>query len=157
MRIAAPEQNVTSVADIAQYDAVKLLIQRVQASKRHFALNESNAAGIAEICRRLGGIAQSLQIMAFYIGVFGVEGMRRRLADRLNELHLAEGATEQRQLSLQGMADFSYDLLLPDEQKFFPRTRRVSRPTTQSTVKPPHILLQAKAAARPWYPAQGRA
>ena len=41
---------------VARYPAVDLFVQRAQAVRRDFGLNESNVEAVAEICRRLDGL-----------------------------------------------------------------------------------------------------
>jgi predicted ATPase/DNA-binding winged helix-turn-helix (wHTH) protein len=63
LEVPARDAPATAAA-IAQYPAVRLLLQDAAASGADFVLDESRAAEIAKICRRLDGIPLALKLAA---------------------------------------------------------------------------------------------
>jgi predicted ATPase/DNA-binding winged helix-turn-helix (wHTH) protein len=119
--LAVPPEGTMEPAKIAEYGAAKLFLQRARSGDQRFVFNESNAAGVAEICRRLDGVPLSLEIAATFVHPLAIEGLRRHLDERFGLLRLGEGAAVKRQISLLDMTEWSYGLLDAAEQEFFCR------------------------------------
>ena len=99
--------------------AVALLADRVASQQDDFVFGEHNAGDLAEICRRLDGLPLALELAAGRVPLFGLQGVRRRLGDRLQLLAGGARATMQRHEGLQDTMAWSYSLLTPDEQRVF--------------------------------------
>src|SRR5205085_10945984 len=77
-----PEQYTISVEQALRSDAVKLFVQRGRMVQPDFALDEKNAAPIAEICAALDGIPLAIELAAARIRLLPPQALRRRLHDR---------------------------------------------------------------------------
>jgi len=63
--LATPlEGEPLAVADAIQFPAIQLFVERATAAYQGFELNESNVRVVAEICRRLDGIALAIELAA---------------------------------------------------------------------------------------------
>jgi predicted ATPase len=71
---------------VAAAEAVRLFVERAQATDRTFELNERNAFAIAELCRRLDGIPLAIELAAARASTLGVEQILARLDDALGLL-----------------------------------------------------------------------
>jgi predicted ATPase len=100
---------------LGESDAVKLFVDRAQASRRDFTLAPDNAAAVAEICRRLDGIPLAIELAATRVKALSVEQIRSRLDDRFRLLTGGRSAVP-RQQTLLATIQWSYDQLTPDEQ-----------------------------------------
>ncbi len=108
-------------AEIAGFGAVALFVERARAADRRFALDDGNAAGVVEICRRLDGIPLALEMAAARLPLLGVEGLRARLDARLQLLSVGPRVTEGRHRTLRDTAAWSYGLLDAADQRVFRR------------------------------------
>jgi predicted ATPase/transcriptional regulator with XRE-family HTH domain len=118
-----------SAAEIAQYPAVELFVQRVQAIISDFALTEANAAAVAAICARLDGLPLAIELAAARSKIFSPETLLARLEGRSpgTSEHgaalqvLIGGARDMppRQQTLRAAIDWSYQLLSASEQALF--------------------------------------
>ena len=110
-----------SVAKIAGFGAVALFVERARAADRRFVLDAGNAAGVAEICRRLDGIPLALEMAAARLPLLGIEGLRARLDERLFMLTTGAHTAETRHRTLRNMVEWSLGLLDPADQRVFRR------------------------------------
>src|SRR5215218_4162528 len=78
-----PELNAS---EAVTFPAVQLFIERAGASSGGFELGDEDAPVIAEICRRLDGIALAIEIVAGHVEVFGVRGLASALDDKFQLL-----------------------------------------------------------------------
>jgi predicted ATPase/class 3 adenylate cyclase/Tfp pilus assembly protein PilF len=110
-----------SLEALSQYGAVTLFIQRAEASKPDFQVNNANAPAVAEICYRLEGIPLAIELAAARIKVLTPRAILERLGNRLKLL--TGGATDlpSRQQTLRSTIEWSYDLLSEGEKQLFRR------------------------------------
>ena len=64
---------------LAQYDAVRLFIERASALKGDFALSNDNASAIAEICNRVDGLPLAIELAAARIRLLSPQAMLARM------------------------------------------------------------------------------
>ena len=110
-----------SAAELIQYDAVRLFIERAQAAKADFAVTNENAPAVAEICYRLDGLPLAIELAAARVKLFPPQALLARLENRLK--FLTGGARDQplRQQTIRNTIDWSYQLLDEGEQRLFAR------------------------------------
>jgi predicted ATPase/class 3 adenylate cyclase len=113
--------NVPPLAELAQYDSVRLFCERAAASKPGFALTEQNAPGVAAICQRLDGIPLALELAAARVRSLAVETIAARLSDRFRVLAVGSRTALPRQQTLRACIEWSYNLLTPNERTFMRR------------------------------------
>jgi predicted ATPase/class 3 adenylate cyclase len=120
--LAAPDpRNHETVESISQYEAVALFIERAMGVKPDFTVTNDNAPAVAEISSRLDGLPLAIELAAARINVLTPQAMLARLGDRLSLLSGGGRDRPERQQTLRGAIDWSYELLSPDEATLFRR------------------------------------
>ena len=106
---------------LANYDAARLFIDRAVAVLPAFALTQTNAPAVAQVCRRLDGIPLAIELAAARVRVMPIEQIATRLNDRFRLLTGGSRAALPRQQTLRALIDWSYDLLTPSEKTLLRR------------------------------------
>jgi predicted ATPase/class 3 adenylate cyclase/DNA-binding CsgD family transcriptional regulator len=112
---------LATVAELTQYAAVQLFIERAQAVKADFAVTNVNAPAIAEICHQLDGLPLAIELAAARIKLFPPQALLTRLSSRLRLLTGGARDLPERQQTLRSTIDWSYALLGAGEQALFAR------------------------------------
>jgi len=102
--------------DALTYPAVQLFVERVRSSVGGFELNNTDAPIVADICRRLDGVALAIELAAGRVDVFGLLGVAARLEDRVRLLTHGRRTALPRHQTLAATLDWSYDALSEPEQ-----------------------------------------
>ena len=116
-----PRKPPPTVQQLTQYDAVRLFIDRAQAVKPGFTVDNETAPAIAEICWRLDGLPLAIELAAARIRMLPPQALLARLEKRLPLLTGGARDAPQRQRTLRDAIAWSYDLLEPEEQMLFRR------------------------------------
>jgi predicted ATPase/DNA-binding SARP family transcriptional activator len=106
---------------LARLESVQLFVERARGVAPSFALDETNAAPIAEICRRLDGIPLALELAAARVAHVSIWELHDRLNDVLAFLRRSSGRHLDRQQTMAATLDWSQDLLADDERTVFRR------------------------------------
>lgn len=106
-------------ADLLKFDAIRLFVQKAQASKPSFQLTEENARPIVEICQRLDGLPLPIELAAARIKLFPPEVILQRLGQSLQLLKTKSRDVIPRHQTIRNTIQWSYDLLDPEEQQLF--------------------------------------
>ncbi|HSB65811.1 MAG TPA: DUF4062 domain-containing protein [Anaerolineales bacterium] len=114
-------QKFTNLGGLSQYDAVELFIQRAIAVRPGFSVSNANAPAIAEICYRLDGLPLAIELAAARIKLLTPQGLLDRLDHRFDLLQGGTRDLPERQRTLRGTIDWSYNLLNEEEKKLFRR------------------------------------
>ncbi len=117
----ARAQGGPTAASLAEYDAVRLFVDRARATLPAFALTDRNAAAVADICARLDGLPLALELAAASVGTLGVEVLAERLDDAFTVLTRGRRTAPSRQRTLRALLDWSYALLGDDERRLLRR------------------------------------
>jgi predicted ATPase/DNA-binding XRE family transcriptional regulator len=104
-----------------EYEAVQLFVDRSLQVKPDFHITGSNAAAVADICRRLDGIPLALELAAARGAAMSVQEIAARLHDCFALLTGGSRTALRRQRTLRATIDWSHDLLSPSEQVLFRR------------------------------------
>jgi predicted ATPase/class 3 adenylate cyclase/Tfp pilus assembly protein PilF len=116
----APDpRDPEAMAQLTQYEAVRLFIARAQDVRPDFAVDSENAPAVAEICHRLDGLPLAIELAAARIKLLPLEALRRRLEQRLTLLTSGTRDVPERQRTLRAAIDWSYDLISAEEQALF--------------------------------------
>ena len=110
-----PEGDLTAAQALA-FPAVQLFVSRVAAVDDRFALGDADAPTVAEICRRLDGIALAIELAAGRVEAFGIQGTAARLGDRMKLLWKGRRTAMPRHQTLNATFDWSYELLSQPER-----------------------------------------
>jgi len=112
--VPAPEHQVPDV--ILGHSAVELFVTRAKALGTGFSPQE-DLTSIVEICRRLDGIPLAIEFAAARAALVGTEQVAAGLRERFASLTSGRRSTIPRHRTLQAVLDWSYRLLLPEEQR----------------------------------------
>jgi predicted ATPase len=110
-----------SLEDALASPAVQLFVERAQAVKHGFALEESNAADVAAICRRLDGLPLAIELAAARVRILAPAALLVRLDQRLKLLTGGARDLPARQQTLRAAIEWSHDLLPSPERALFAR------------------------------------
>lgn len=111
-----PDSPGLSVAAAQTYPALQLFLERASASGALIALDDTKAATIARICRKLDGMALAIELAAGRVEAYGLEQTAALLDERLNLLWQGQRTAPPRQKTLQATLDWSYELLSDTER-----------------------------------------
>ncbi|MBB5466790.1 putative ATPase/DNA-binding winged helix-turn-helix (wHTH) protein [Paraburkholderia sp. CI2] len=115
--LTSPPPDVEPSAEQAlAYPAVQLFVERVTANHHQFELTDPEAPLVADICRRLDGIALAIELGAGRVDAFGIHGLATLLDDRFRLLMLGRRTASPRHRTLAAMLDWSYQSL-PERQQ----------------------------------------
>jgi predicted ATPase len=118
--LQVPDQtSVLDLTALARVPAVEFFVARARQVQPDFNLSASNAADVAEICRRLEGLPLALELAAARLAVLTPASLLERLTRRLPLLIRGPRDLPARQQTLRAAIAWSYDLLLPAEQALF--------------------------------------
>jgi non-specific serine/threonine protein kinase len=108
-------QHLPPLDQFIEYEAVRLFIDRAAATAQ-FAVTNSNAAAVAQVCHRLDGIPLAIELAAARVKVLAVEQIATRLDDRFGLLTGGSRTALPRQQTLRAAMDWSYNLLSESER-----------------------------------------
>jgi predicted ATPase len=114
--LTTPDPLKSTLDILLQYEAVRLFVERSQATIHDFALTKANASAIAQICHHLDGIPLALELAAARVNLLRVEEIAARLHDRFGLLTSGSRTALPRHQTLQAMIDWSHDLLTEPER-----------------------------------------
>ena len=109
------------IDELSRHSAVQLFVERAQAAKADFALTDSNARIIAEICHRLDGLPLAIELAAVRVKLLPPAVLLDRLSSRLDLLTGGARDLPARQQTLRNAIDWDYNLLDVEEQTLFRR------------------------------------
>ncbi len=110
-----PQREGLGIADILAYPASQLFVERIAESLSEFELTEEDAPLVAEICRRLDGIALAIELAAGRVNAYGIAGTASLLDSRFSLLWRGRRTAIPRHQTLSAAVAWSYDLLPPTE------------------------------------------
>jgi predicted ATPase len=115
--LECPPRDVSSLSasQALSFPAVQLFVEQVEASGYPLQLSDAEAPIVADLCRRLDGIALALELAARSVGVYGVKGTASLLDHHFNLLDGRRTATP-RHRTLTATLDWSYGLLSETER-----------------------------------------
>ncbi|TML15087.1 MAG: hypothetical protein E6G39_07390, partial [Actinobacteria bacterium] len=119
--MTVPEPGISDPARLVGFESVQLLVERIRAQQPRFAVDATNAAAVADICRRLDGIPLALELVAARAGALTLDELRDRLDERFRMLTRGARSALPRQQTLRALIDWSYDLLSAAEQRTLAR------------------------------------
>ena len=112
-------QSDADAKAVVDCESVRLFEERVRLHRPHFAVTDQNSAAIANICRRLDGIALAIELAAARVRSMSIEDINRRLDQRLAVLSEPSRTLPLRQQTLRAAIDWSFDLLSEPEKALF--------------------------------------
>lgn len=107
------------VQGLTQSEAVKLFVQRAEATASDFLVTNANAPSIAEICARLDGLPLAIELAAARSKLLPPQALLARLSNRMQLLTGGARDRPERQQSLRRTIDWSYELLGEGDKTLF--------------------------------------
>ena len=114
--LETPATDDITAARALEYPAVQLFLERAGATSGPISLSDQDAPVVAEICRRLDGIALAVELAAGRVAVFGIRGTAELLEKQLALLWRGRRTALPRHQTLNATLDWSYNLLSHDEK-----------------------------------------
>lgn len=118
--LPVPPPGIANPQAGLSYDSLRLFCERAQDQGR-FALDASNTADVADLCRRLDGIPLALELAAARTRALSAAEILARLDDRFTLLVEGRRTAPPRQQTLHAAIEWSHDLLSEIEQSLFRR------------------------------------
>jgi predicted ATPase/DNA-binding CsgD family transcriptional regulator len=110
-----------SLDELHEVEAISLFVQRSRAVRPEFALTESNARDVVELCRHLDGLPLAIELAAARIKILSPRALLDRLDERLQLLTGGPRNVPARLQTMRAAIDWSYELLPIKLQRFFRR------------------------------------
>ena len=111
-----PGAGVTA-AEAMRFAAVQLFVERATATGARLSLGDEDAALVADMCRKLDGIALAIEFAAARVDVYGVRGTASLLENRFKLLWHNRRTAVLRHQTLGALLDWSYNLLDDAERR----------------------------------------
>jgi predicted ATPase len=106
-----PESTEIKAAHALSFPAVQLFVERADASVNGFELGDADAPIVAEMCRKLDGIALAIELAAGRVSTHGIRETAALLDSRFRLLWPGRRTALPRHQTLSATLDWSYDLL----------------------------------------------
>jgi predicted ATPase len=116
-----PASERLSAREIMGFSAIELFVERATANGTRLTLSDADAAIVAEICRRLDGIALAIEFAAGRVETHGLRGTASLLENRLRLVWQGRRTALPRHQTLNALLDWSYNLLGEVEQALLRR------------------------------------
>jgi predicted ATPase/class 3 adenylate cyclase len=111
-----PRAGADLVSDLAEYEAVRLFIERATAVMPSLTLTERTAPSVAQVCQRLDGIPLAIELAAARVKLLSVGQIAALLDDCFRLLTGGSRTALPRQQTLRAAIDWSYELLSDAER-----------------------------------------
>ena len=103
--------------ELAALPAVRLFVDRARAVRHDFTLDDTNAAAVMEICRRLDGLPLAIELAAARTRVLAPVALLARLEHVLDSLGTGPVDLPERQRTLRATVEWSFGLLDDPERE----------------------------------------
>ncbi|WP_010489074.1 ATP-binding protein [Pseudomonas sp. S9] len=115
------EPQDLSVEQLLAYPAVKLFVERASSGNTALVLEANAAHLIADMCRRLEGMALPIELAAVRVATHGLSATHALMGELFSLGWTGRRTALPRHQTLRAMLDWSYELLTPLEQLVFER------------------------------------
>jgi predicted ATPase/DNA-binding winged helix-turn-helix (wHTH) protein len=117
-----PTASVLTAEEALAFPGVQLFVERAAAANLDgFALHDTDAPTVAEICRRLDGIPLAIELATGCINAIGIRELAARLDDRFRLLRSGRRTALPRHQTLSATLDWSFHLLPEEERELLER------------------------------------
>ena len=116
-----PAGDALGAAEALKFESIALFVARATALDAQFSLTDDKAPIVADICRRLDGIALAIELAAARINILNLKQLSQRLDERFRLLTGGDRTALPRQQTMRAAIDWSYELLSDEERTIFRR------------------------------------
>jgi predicted ATPase len=113
---APPESSALSAEEVRRYPAVEMFEERAAFALGGYQISDADAPYVAEICRRLDGVALAIELAAGRLAGLGMQGLANSVGDSFSILTHGRRTAVPRHQTLRATLDWSYRLLSPEDQ-----------------------------------------
>lgn len=106
-----PDAPGLTAAAVHEFPATQLFVERAVASGARLEVSDVEAPIVANICRKLDGVALAIELAARRVDSYGLQQTAALLDQRLTLRWLGSRKAPPRQKTLQATLDWSYELL----------------------------------------------
>lgn len=115
--LACPtDDEAVTAAAVRTFPSMQLFVERALASGAQLEIGDAEAPIVAAICRKLDGVALSIELAARLIGSYGLQQTAALLDQHLALPRPGSRTAPARHRTLQATLDWSYGLLSAEEQ-----------------------------------------
>jgi predicted ATPase/DNA-binding XRE family transcriptional regulator/Tfp pilus assembly protein PilF len=111
--------HLPAIGRLLHFEAVRLFVERAEATRHDFALTRDNAPDVVQICAGLDGLPLAIELAAARANYLTPADMRSQMQDRLALLTGGPSDRPPRQQTLRGAIAWSYDILDDDQKALF--------------------------------------
>ncbi len=115
------KQQDVPLTNVSQFSAMTLFAERAQAVDQIFTLSQDDVPFVAEICRRVEGIALGVELAAACVRTFSVANLAQRLDMTLPILTRGSRTGSAHHRTMRALIDWSYGLLSSEERRLLHR------------------------------------
>ena len=127
-------ERLFAVDPLPGSDAVNLVVERVRQYRPDYAPNEDETKALATIATRLDGLPLALELAAARLRAISADALAQRLDHQLDILKSQRSDADERQRTIRGAIDWSYQLLASEDQGLFARLGVFAAPATLTAV-----------------------
>jgi predicted ATPase/DNA-binding winged helix-turn-helix (wHTH) protein len=113
---APPQSSALSAEEARNYPAAEMFEERAAFALGGYQISDKDAPYVAEICRRLDGIALAIELAAGRLPGLGVQGLAASLEDCFSILKHGRRTALSRHQTLRATLDWSYRLLSAEDR-----------------------------------------
>jgi len=106
-----PDEPGLTAEAVHQFPATQLFVERAVASGANLSVSDLEAPIVADICRKLDGVALAIVLAARHVESYGLQQTAKLLDQRLTLLWQGSRTAPPRQKTLHAALDWSYGLL----------------------------------------------
>jgi predicted ATPase len=106
-----PDSPELTAAVVETFPAIQVFIERAAAGGARLDLSDANASVVADIGRKLDGVALAIELAAGRVGAYGLQQTAALLDQRLTLLWPGQRTAPPRQKTLHATLEWSYTLL----------------------------------------------
>jgi predicted ATPase/class 3 adenylate cyclase len=119
LKLPQAQARHPTLESLTECEAIQLFIERAQAVRPDFELNDENAQAVVEICVHLDGLPLAIELATARLNVFSPQALAERLGNRLKLLRGGARDLPERQQTLHATIDWSYEILDEGEKRLF--------------------------------------
>ena len=118
--LALPDENTpVTPDDLNKYPATQLFVERALEVNPRMQFSKENTEAIIEICQRMDGLPLAIELAAARTKFFQPAALMSRIQKTLDLVSKGHKDLPERQQTLRGAIEWSYNLLTEDTQKVF--------------------------------------
>lgn len=130
-----PTEARPSADEVLASPTGRLFCERGTAVRPGFVVDAGNAGAVAGICRHTDGLPLLIELAAAHLSAQSPAEILTGLQDQLRFLRSPDPRTSERHRTVEGLLEWSYRLLTPDEQLAFRRLSVFGSSFTQRTAQ----------------------